>query len=92
MYFSRIIVLAVILSVVEFDRGTVCAANLHDHVLGYLVILSVCVVVEGCVAFISMRGTILETQPRASMQYLLYIRLGEYKVKVTYVKSWFVCR
>ena len=77
LIFFRIVVLAIILGVVQFDRNILCMANLHDHVLGYLVILSVCVVTEVSIMIVSMRGTILDTKPRASMQYLLYIRLGE---------------
>ncbi|KAK8787074.1 hypothetical protein V5799_023147, partial [Amblyomma americanum] len=44
--------------------------------LGYCVILSGCVVVEACISWVSMRGSILDAAPRASMQYLLYVRLG----------------
>lgn len=33
---------------------------------------------EVCISVISLRGSILNTAPRASMQYLLYVRLGEY--------------
>ncbi|EEC15176.1 neural stem cell-derived dendrite regulator, putative [Ixodes scapularis] len=45
--------------------------------LGYIVILSGCVVVEGFISWVSMRGSILDTAPRASMQYLLYVRLED---------------
>ena len=71
----RVVVLAVMLAVVRFDLP--CGSTLKDHVLGYIVILSVCALMEGVIAVISMRGSILDTDPRNSMQYLLYIRLGE---------------
>ena len=71
----RIIALAIILGVVDFDET--CSHALREHVLGYLVILSVCVVLEATIAIISMRGSILDTEPRVSMQYLLYTRLGK---------------
>lgn len=69
-----IIVLGVILGVVHF--GDDCADTMREHVLGYIVILSVCLLVEGIIAFVSMRGSILDTSPRTSMQYLLYVRLA----------------
>ena len=40
--------------------------------------LTGCIIVEACIAHVAMRGTILDPTPRASMQYLLYVRLGEY--------------
>ncbi|CAH1799397.1 unnamed protein product [Owenia fusiformis] len=70
-----ILVLGIILGVVDADL-TECWISLREHVLGYLVILSGSVLVEGCIAWVSMRGTILYTEPRSSMQYLLYVRLG----------------
>lgn len=51
--------------------------ELYEHVIGYLIILTGCVITELCICFISSRGTIMDTLPRASMQYLLYVRLGE---------------
>jgi len=54
-----------------------CLTSLWFHVLACLTMLCAAVVVEASAAFVSMRGTILETAPRASMKYLLYIRLGK---------------
>ena len=71
------IVLGVTLGVVEFDPLIECAVHLREHVLGYLVILSGCVLLEASIAMLAMRGTILDTGPRTGMQYLLYVRLGE---------------
>lgn len=51
--------------------------ELYEHVLGYLIILSGCIITELCICFISTRGTIMDNEPRASMQYLLYVRLGK---------------
>ncbi len=69
--------LAVILGVVYFDPNSSCAQALQDHVMGYIVIMALCMLIEGVIAVVSMRGSILETDPRNSMQYLLYIRLGQ---------------
>ncbi|XP_071524399.1 diacylglycerol lipase-alpha-like, partial [Panulirus ornatus] len=74
----RLIVLAVIYGVVGSREGpgSTCWGELREHVVGYLVILSGCVVVEFCIAHVAMKGTILDPTPRAPMQYLLYVRLG----------------
>ncbi|XP_022246378.1 sn1-specific diacylglycerol lipase alpha-like isoform X2 [Limulus polyphemus] len=71
-----LIVLSVILTVVDFGQWSQCMIDLYEHVLGYIVILTGCIIVEGFISWISMRGTILDNRPRVSMQYLLYVRLG----------------
>ncbi|KAK2179207.1 hypothetical protein NP493_506g02043 [Ridgeia piscesae] len=76
----RIAILSVVVVMVRYDETVACSRDLREHALGYLVILSGCVIIEGCIVFVSMRGTILVTRPRASMQYLLYIRLREYSL------------
>ncbi|XP_060564015.1 diacylglycerol lipase-alpha-like [Ruditapes philippinarum] len=69
--------LSYIFSKVEFDPASECSRELKDIVLGYIVILLACIIVESIITLISVRGSILETQPRLSMQYLLYIRIGK---------------
>ena len=76
--FYRLVVLAAILGAVEFDEDKRCSTALRWQVLCYIVIMSVCVLIEAAIAGVSMRGTILDPRPRAAMQYLLYIRLGKY--------------
>jgi sn1-specific diacylglycerol lipase len=73
---SRIVVLCVMLAVVEFDRSVRCVALLWEHILGYLAILSGSLLVELFISVVAMRGSILDTEARAPMKYLLYIRLG----------------
>lgn len=80
-----IAILSVVVVMVRYDENVACSRDLRDHALGYLVILSGCVIIEGCIAFVSMRGTILVTKPRASMQYLLYIRLLILVVEVVWL-------
>ncbi|KAG0416425.1 hypothetical protein HPB47_006439, partial [Ixodes persulcatus] len=80
----RLIVLAVLLLVLDFGE-VACISDLQGHMLGYIVILSGCVVVEGFISWVSMRGSILDTAPRASMQYLLYVRLGILLVEVSWL-------
>ncbi|XP_047740268.1 diacylglycerol lipase-alpha isoform X2 [Hyalella azteca] len=52
-----------------------CWGELKEHLIGYFVLLSSCIIVEAFIAYVAMRGTILDPEPRASMQYLLYVRL-----------------
>ncbi|XP_035662248.1 sn1-specific diacylglycerol lipase alpha-like isoform X2 [Branchiostoma floridae] len=74
LHLAWLIVMAVILGIVE--EGFVNDCRLfHTHILGYLVILTSCILVEGCVVWVAMKGSILYTEPRDPMQYLLYIRL-----------------
>ncbi|GIY40342.1 diacylglycerol lipase-alpha [Caerostris darwini] len=79
---SQLVVLTVVLTVVDFNDDSVCISDLYEHVLGYMVILFGCVVVEAFISWVSMRGTILIAAPRSSMQYLLYVRLGILVVEV----------
>ncbi|KAG8201460.1 hypothetical protein JTE90_024329 [Oedothorax gibbosus] len=73
---SWLVVLSVVLAGIDLNDPSPCVGDLYEHVLGYMVILSGCVVVEAFISWVSMRGTILVTTPRTSMQYLLYVRLG----------------
>ncbi|XP_015785894.1 sn1-specific diacylglycerol lipase alpha isoform X2 [Tetranychus urticae] len=59
-----------------------CMIDLHEHIVGYAIILIGCLIVELFIAWVSLRGTILETEPRSSMQYLLYVRLGILAVEI----------
>jgi sn1-specific diacylglycerol lipase len=65
------------LAVVEFDRSVRCVSLLWEHILGYLAILSGSLFVELFISVVAMRGGILDTEARAPMKYLLYIRLGK---------------
>lgn len=54
-----------------------CSVTLVDHGRGYLGILVSCLICESAIMWLSMRGSILYTQPREAVQYVIYIRLGE---------------
>ncbi|KAK3768629.1 hypothetical protein RRG08_065923 [Elysia crispata] len=73
----RLLTLAIVRGVVNFKADHECTSDLRNLILGHLVILSVCIVLEAAIAFISTRGSILIQAPRASIEYLLYIRAGE---------------
>lgn len=72
------IALGVILGVVDFEPAKNCSVgilNLKNYLLGYLVMVSVSIVIEIIVFCVSLRGTILHAEPRECMQYLLYTKL-----------------
>ena len=69
--------LALIRGMIDFDERYECTVDLRDHIFGYVIILGVCVIIEIAVAWVSLRGTILSPEPRKSMEYLLYVRLGK---------------
>ena len=76
----REIALAVIFGVVDFEPAKNCSVgllNLKNYLLGYLIMVSVSIVIEIVVFWVSLRGTILQVEPRECMQYLLYTKLGK---------------
>ncbi|XP_020295479.1 sn1-specific diacylglycerol lipase alpha isoform X3 [Pseudomyrmex gracilis] len=68
-------VLGILLGILEWNRGDTCILLLWEYMIGYEVLLAVCMVVEFYICFLAMRGSILDTARRAPMQYILYIRL-----------------
>ena len=60
-----------------YNPDEACSLNLVDHGRGYLGILLSCMIAEMAIIWLSMRGGILYTEPRESMQYVLYVRLGK---------------
>ncbi|KAL3270811.1 hypothetical protein HHI36_021333 [Cryptolaemus montrouzieri] len=76
MHFIWGIVLTLLLLLVHFDKKTECVLLLWGFIVGYLVILALSMVLEVTVAIIALRGTILDPEPRESMQYVLYLRVA----------------
>ncbi|XP_043481702.1 diacylglycerol lipase-alpha isoform X4 [Leptopilina heterotoma] len=75
LHFIWMIVLALILGILEWDRGVYCILLLWDYILGYLTIFILTMSVEFSICLLATRGSILDTNARAPMPYLLYIRL-----------------
>lgn len=69
-------ILGVLLGVIHFDNSVQCVLYLWAFVVGYLVVLGLSMATEVWICVVAMRGSILDTAPRASMQYILYTRLG----------------
>ncbi|XP_059479899.1 diacylglycerol lipase-alpha isoform X2 [Neocloeon triangulifer] len=70
------VVVVVLLTSQSLWRTEECVALLRVHLGVYLGLLSVAMALELGIAAVAMRGSILDTEPRAPMQYLLYTRLG----------------
>lgn len=70
------IILGLVLILVKYDRSVQCVLLLWGLVVGYLALLIVAMIIEICVCIVALRGSILDTGPRSSMQYILYIRLS----------------
>lgn len=75
--FCRFVILSVVLFGLVYNPHEACSLNLVDHGRGYLGILLSCMIAEMAIIWLSMRGGILYTEPRDSMQYVLYVRLGK---------------
>lgn len=73
----RLVVLSVVLFGLPYGSDQSCSVTLVDHGRGYLGILVSCLICESAIMWLSMRGSILYTQPREAVQYVIYIRLGK---------------
>lgn len=76
-FILRLVVLSVVLFGLPYGSDQSCSETLVDHGRGYLGILVSCLICESAIMWLSMRGSILYTQPREAVQYVLYIRLGK---------------
>ena len=74
--------LGILLGVADFDGhdeaadGGGCGSELLRVTVGFLVTLCVTVLLELLILIVSMRGSILDVQPRSAMPYIVYTRLG----------------
>lgn len=58
-----------------YDQA-VCAHEIRDYSVGYLVLAAVAAIIEIILACYSMQGTILEPEARKPVEYLIYVRIG----------------
>ncbi|KAL2088957.1 hypothetical protein ACEWY4_015856 [Coilia grayii] len=79
-----LVVLLVVLFGLHYGSAQSCSITLVDHGYGYLGILVSCLICESAIMWLSMRGSILYTQPRDAVQYVLYIRLAILLVELVY--------
>ncbi|XP_078536737.1 diacylglycerol lipase-alpha [Lissotriton helveticus] len=78
------LILSVVLFGLTYNPNETCSLNLVDHGRGYLGILLSCMIAEVAIIWLSMRGGILYTEPRDSMQYVLYVRLAILVIEFVY--------
>ncbi|XP_021107490.1 sn1-specific diacylglycerol lipase alpha isoform X3 [Heterocephalus glaber] len=78
------VILSVVLFGLVYSPHEACSLNLVDHGRGYLGILLSCMIAEMAIIWLSMRGGILYTEPRDSMQYVLYVRLAILVIEFIY--------
>ncbi|XP_010709081.1 sn1-specific diacylglycerol lipase alpha-like [Meleagris gallopavo] len=78
------VILSVVLFGLVYNPNETCSLNLVDHGRGYLGILLSCMIAEMAIIWLSMRGSILYTEPRDSMQYVLYVRLAILVIEFVY--------
>ena len=84
----RFIILAVSLAVVPLEaKHEVCVASVQGYAAGLATILLLCAFVETSVVWISMRGTVIYTEPRACMPHFVYARLGTISVYLARLPS-----
>uniref|UniRef100_A0A8C4QDZ7 Diacylglycerol lipase-alpha n=1 Tax=Eptatretus burgeri TaxID=7764 RepID=A0A8C4QDZ7_EPTBU len=76
LHATWLVILSVVVFGVPFDPTRNCPRDLLAHGRGYLLVLLGSSASEGALVWVSMRGSILYTRPRAAMPYLLYIRFG----------------
>ncbi|XP_054625754.1 diacylglycerol lipase-alpha isoform X3 [Dunckerocampus dactyliophorus] len=79
-----LVVLSVVLFGLPYGSDQSCSITLVDHGRGYLGILVSCLICESAIMWLSMRGSILYTQPREAVQYVIYIRLAILLVELVY--------
>ncbi|XP_031701923.1 sn1-specific diacylglycerol lipase alpha isoform X1 [Anarrhichthys ocellatus] len=79
-----LVVLSVVLFGLPYGSDQSCSVTLGDHGRGYLGILVSCLICESAIMWLSMRGSILYTQPREAVQYVIYIRLAILLVELVY--------
>uniref|UniRef100_A0A8C8GW78 Diacylglycerol lipase-alpha n=1 Tax=Oncorhynchus tshawytscha TaxID=74940 RepID=A0A8C8GW78_ONCTS len=82
--FLLLVVLSVVLFGLPYGSDQSCSITLVDHGRGYLGILVSCLICESAIIWLSMRGSILYTQPREAVQYVIYIRLAILLVEMVY--------
>ncbi|KAI1890097.1 hypothetical protein AGOR_G00169710 [Albula goreensis] len=84
LHCTWLVVLSVVLFGLPYGSDQSCSVTLVDHGKGYLGILVSCLICESAIMWLSMRGSILYTQPRDAVQYVLYIRLAILVVELVY--------
>ncbi|XP_033102025.1 sn1-specific diacylglycerol lipase alpha-like isoform X4 [Anneissia japonica] len=65
--------------------------GLKDFTIIFLVLLSLCLAMEFIECVVALQGTIMNTKPRSSMQYLLYIRFVLFITQIGFIILGSIC-
>ncbi|XP_064168529.1 diacylglycerol lipase-alpha-like isoform X1 [Anguilla rostrata] len=84
LHCAWLVILSMVVFSLPYGLGRSCSVTLVDHGRGYLGILVSCLICESAIMWLSMRGSILYTEPRDAVQYVLYIRLAILLVELVY--------
>lgn len=76
IHIAWVFIFVTILNTLAFHTDSRWLVTLQEYIIGLISIYGGCVIIEGAITAISIRGTVLNVKPRASMTYLLYIRLA----------------
>uniref|UniRef100_A0A6B2EG71 Diacylglycerol lipase-alpha n=1 Tax=Phlebotomus kandelakii TaxID=1109342 RepID=A0A6B2EG71_9DIPT len=80
-------ILALVLGLVEYDNSVRCIELMWLYKIGYVVVLIVSLLVEVTICVISMRGSILETSLRTSMNYWVYLKLLVILIEIAWLAT-----
>ncbi|XP_059617635.1 diacylglycerol lipase-alpha isoform X3 [Phlebotomus argentipes] len=78
-------ILALVLGLVQYDNSVRCIELMWLYKIGYAVVLIVSLLVEVTICVISMRGSILETSLRTSMNYWVYLKLFVILIEIAWL-------
>ncbi|XP_063219967.1 diacylglycerol lipase-alpha isoform X2 [Bacillus rossius redtenbacheri] len=77
--------LGTLLGTAQLDHDLLCAHQLWQHFICCTAILAFSTLLELSISMVSMRGSILDTDKRASIKYLIYLRLVAMIVEVVWL-------
>ncbi|KAF2901647.1 hypothetical protein ILUMI_04542, partial [Ignelater luminosus] len=76
LFCFSIIVLTSVLCLTDFSDSDQCVLELWIFNIVYLSAVVICFALELLMSCVSYRGSILNTEPRTAVKYILYVRLG----------------
>ncbi|XP_071942299.1 diacylglycerol lipase-alpha-like isoform X3 [Antedon mediterranea] len=85
-HFTWFIVVCVLVARADLSSCLAAASfGLKDFAICFLVLLSLCLVMEIIEGVVALRGNIMNVKPRNSMQYLLYIRFVLFMLQIGFI-------
>ncbi|XP_018908023.2 diacylglycerol lipase-alpha isoform X1 [Bemisia tabaci] len=85
LHVTWLVIMIAVLAVVKFDRAFVCVDQIWWLCVAYLGVLAGSALLDLFVSLVALRGGILETEARKSINLLLYFRLGVMLVEIAWL-------